>query len=386
MDVHTIFRRTLTRAGLLAAAVTAAGIAVPLFAQEPSPSLLPPKPLPAPNYMNWPETGSGATTLPPTGLTAETGPALTPSDGPVSETAAPPIAPPSAAPMKIWTITPTSQPTGTPIAPPRPITNATGQSPVWMVRPQGQPLIPMNPSHAWRGYNQSPLPGREGPAAMLAVPRGAVTPTARPDWNWHGYDTYNQAGHAAPALASPATALAADMAPYLKYAHLWRLSQNAIVSPTASTATAPPAAAPSPALASGSGPANPSPASIEWRGIGDNQNQAAAGSAASAWNTNGVTTANYANALPARPVQAIVVADPPPGTPGARIPITVRSRISEVCQDKTRNLVVEQLSPIRLRIAFMVREQTDAESLTAQLAALPELGPYKVDFEVQIGQ
>jgi hypothetical protein len=114
---------------------------------------------------------------------------------------------------------------------------------------------------------------------------------------------------------------------------------------------------------------------VEWRGAINPDPTPAAGP---------TQTSYTPTALPARPVQ--VLPDPPPNTAGYRIPLHIRERISAICDGKARNLVVEQPSPIRLRIAFLVRTPSDAESLTTQLAALPELGPFKVDFEVQIGQ
>ncbi len=64
----------------------------------------------------------------------------------------------------------------------------------------------------------------------------------------------------------------------------------------------------------------------------------------------------------------------------------VREKVSQICTGRCRNLVVEMISPIRLRIAFLVKDQTEADMLTNLLGGAQELAPYKVDFEVQIGQ
>ncbi len=67
-------------------------------------------------------------------------------------------------------------------------------------------------------------------------------------------------------------------------------------------------------------------------------------------------------------------------------PLAVRQKLSEVCAGKCRNLAVEKVSGNRLRVAFLVRDQVEADMLTNLLGGLPELAAYKVDFEVQIGQ
>jgi hypothetical protein len=130
---------------------------------------------------------------------------------------------------------------------------------------------------------------------------------------------------------------------------------------------------PSPTLNSSAGIYTPA---VEWRGLTNPEPIL----------DSGATKANYTTPLPTRPGVPVAEPSPPPGPSGFRIPLNVRERISEICAGRSRNLVVEQQSPIRLRIAFLVHSPADADALTSQLAALPELGPYKVDFEVQIGQ
>jgi hypothetical protein len=363
--------RALTQAGFLA--VAAAAIGWPAWAEELSPTLLPPKPLPVPAF-----------SAPQNGAVIDSGPILNPSDAPQAGPMLPPSVTP--APTRVWNVAPNAPApqTGMPL-PPRP------QAPIWQVRPiaqpTGQPLPSNMVMNGWRMPAQGmptqvPMPGHDAPAAILAIPHGAITPTARPDWNWHGYDTYNALAHLS--QPTPANSATADMAPYMKYAHLWRLSQNAIIKPGPDAKNTAPAPS-SPPLPS-QGLNTKAEPNIEWRGTGDSSNQGTAVSESNGWNTNNVTTANYSgNSLPTRPNEQVIVVEPPAST-APRTPLQVREKISEICSVKARNLIVEQLSPIRLRIAFMVREQADAESLTTQLSALRELAPYKVDFEVQIGQ
>jgi hypothetical protein len=378
--VETSTRRTLSLAGMLVATVAAIGLVAPTAAQQPSPTLLPPKPLPPPTFANGMEGGAG-TALRPTGAATDNGPILSPSEPPPADSVLPPIQPTNPPPPRVWNVAPTGpQLPANGGMPPR------STAPMWQMRPMSQPTgqpIPATSGLAgWRMPNQGQMPAPNAPAAMLAVPRGAITPTARPDWNWHGYDTYNAFGRPAQPVAA-ANSAPADMAPYMKYAHLWRLSQNAIVKPSpAPVPTGVPAELPGLNPANAVNMPNPDP-NVEWRGTGDSSNQGTAVS--EGWSNNGVTTANFNGNLPTRPAQDVIVVEPP-SQAVARTPLQVRAKISEVCSGTARNLIVEQLSPIRLRVAFMVRDQVDAETLTNQLSALRELAPYKVDFEVQIGQ
>ena len=90
---------------------------------------------------------------------------------------------------------------------------------------------------------------------------------------------------------------------------------------------------------------------------------------------------------PPEPIKPKVIYAPQPDAGGARsLPLPVRERLSGVCAGKCRNLAVDLQTPTRLNISFLVRDQVEAEMLTNMLGALPELAPYKVDFEVQIGQ
>src|SRR5262249_28700023 len=151
----------------------------------------------------------------------------------------------------------------------------------------------------------------------------AVMPGPRPDWGWHGYDGWNQ-GNRVPLPSeslSQASTMAADMAPYLKYAHLWKLSSSAVGGPTGVAAGPPPAI-----VAPTGGVAAPTTAgrtssvytpNVEWRGAINPDPTSAAGP---------TQTSYTPTALPARPVQ--VLPDPPPNTAGYRIPLHIRERIS----------------------------------------------------------
>jgi hypothetical protein len=79
--------------------------------------------------------------------------------------------------------------------------------------------------------------------------------------------------------------------------------------------------------------------------------------------------------------------NPPPPLPGATsLPLPIRQKIGEICKDKARNLVVEQISPLHVRVGFVCKTQAEADSVTNQLAGAPELRPYNLDYEIQIGQ
>jgi hypothetical protein len=91
-------------------------------------------------------------------------------------------------------------------------------------------------------------------------------------------------------------------------------------------------------------------------------------------------------AAPKPPSPLNVNYPPAPSEPTNRLPLQVREKISQICNGRCRNLVVEAISPIRLRVGFLVKDQSEADMLTNQLGGASELAPYKVDFEVQIGQ
>lgn len=269
--------------------------------------------------------------------------------------------------------------------------------------------------NGWKTFINQQMHNRNGsvagPAASLAAPRSASS-GPRPDWNWHGYDGYNMGQTRR--STQPVTnnkASADDLAPYMKYSHLWRpAGRGAAVSlPPAAISNGPaltPAAFDQLATASPAGDAN-----SRWGGYG----------ATGAPSTPNMPAAPENPAKPAEPAGSIqfhaapVDARPPaplpplpaltppltgPKTTDAtsvnfapaptegnnRLPMQVRERISQLCSGRCRNLVVEGISPIRLRIAFLVKDQTEAEMLTNQIGSAPELAPYKVDFEVQIGQ
>ncbi len=254
-------------------------------------------------------------------------------------------------------------------------------------------------------HNRGGLPGTH--AAMLAAPRSASA-GPRPDWNWYGYDGYNMGQpRTSPGVE---TSNASDLAPFMKYAHLWRPAGPALPNalPAANPATR------SPIL---------SPASFD-----QVSSMPPVGDTNSHWGGYGkISAANppkplppldsAAGALPggiqfhAAPIESnasstsakLPPLTPPPVLPQAsgpltinyavapvegnnRIPLQVREKISQICDTKCRNLVVESISRIRLRISFLVKEQSDAEILTNLLGSAAELAPYKVDFEVQIGQ
>ncbi len=210
----TTIIRKMRRRAWWAAAATVVSFVAPVAGQSPDPAnqpqLLPPKPLPALQSGDWPQFPE-------------------PSAAPSEATPGPELKPR--------------------VEPLRPAPSPTSQA-VWMVAPAnrgaaapsfaglgaaGAESAPANASfersprefgNGWRSYvnqNVRPrdgLPSLGGPAATLAAPR-PVSVMPRPEWNWHGYDAYNR-GRPAAAAPAVAGASAADMAPFMKYAHLWR--------------------------------------------------------------------------------------------------------------------------------------------------------------------
>jgi len=225
-----------------------------------------------------------------------------------------------------------------------------------------------NPHEFGNGFkNMINQKGPAAPAAALMAPPGGIV-SNHPDWGWHGYGDYNTHSRPVASTVQPVSTLAADMAPYMKYAHLWHPTSNGFQTMNLASipAEGPPlgaSAGPSPTLM----PTVDSP--VNWHGA------------------DGATSA-ATPIVPAEPVRTanFSAPEPPPGPVNSRLPLQVRQRVSEVCAGKALNLAVEPLSPIRLRVGMTVKTHADAEWLTSQLAALPELRPYKVDFEMQIGE
>src|SRR5579871_5254683 len=92
--------------------------------------------------------------------------------------------------------------------------------------PQGQPSLERSPSQfgsGWRNFINQTMLNRDQPAATLAPPVNASA-GPRPEWSWHGYDNYNQgrSNEIDHDVQANSAANADDMAPFMKYAHLWR--------------------------------------------------------------------------------------------------------------------------------------------------------------------
>jgi hypothetical protein len=252
-------------------------------------------------------------------------------------------------------------------------------------------------------------------AAAVIISPHAVSAAARPDWGWHGYENFNQLGalaHQPPAVSIPDDRPAGanmhpDLAPYMKYAHLWRPSNGPTgVANSAGSATAPGSAddrisipkettpAGNPAPSRGPIEVLPSPAHesqllapgpegsapVQTAHIG-------AGASQADHRKPELAPATLPHSVEAQPEVHHPVNPPAPPAPvGASLPLPLREKVSEACVGKARNLVVEQVAPMHLRIAFLCRTQPEADALTNHLSALPELRPYNVDYEIQIGQ
>jgi hypothetical protein len=239
----------------------------------------------------------------------------------------------------------------------------------------------------WKNFVSQKVFGAPSTTASVTLARPRVspaTPTARLEWNWQGYDTYNQRGNDSNAKVAAGN-LHPDMANYMKYSHLWRSSNNGFTHPVISHTEG----------------SQPMPLSLH-KSAADSNWQGGSGRTQTAFAVNEperspVTPTNFATTAPSAPAtldslpQRPNELPPPDPTPRADsmlngIPLAVREDVAALCGDKARNLAVELTAPMRMRIAFMVRDQADAEILTEKLTRLRALAPYRVDFEVQIGQ
>jgi hypothetical protein len=261
------------------------------------------------------------------------------------------------------------------------------------------------------------------PAAVLVAPR-AMPVAARPDWGWHGYDNFNQLS---PTSRQPQSIIQADnrsssaianpdLGPYMKYAHLWRpsngsaaitnpsLAQHPVTLPAGDEGFSMPKEN-SPAAASGPNhgpihslpPGSPEGPILNPEPEGSSHVQPANYGTAAAehrkseslqpmdsltvWPTPSRPTDTKPEARPAP------VSPPPPPAPGsAGLPLPIREKIGEICKERARNLLVEQISPLHLRVGFVCKTQAEADAVTNHLASTPELRPYNLDYEIQIGQ
>src|SRR5262245_1948968 len=239
---------------------------------------------------------------------------------------------------------------------------------------------PRDLGNGWKVIVNQRLKGREVPAAALAKPMSSAVP--RPEWNWHGYDTYNQGRPEISEL--PATANTAELGRFMKYAHLWRPA----VSPGAYTqATGP--TNPPPVMMPLSPAANVEPAARPLVSMTPSVTTPLDATG----RPSGIQSTEYRAPL-APPPGPAAAPEPPrpkvlilPETAAANpLPLAVRERVSQLCAGKCRNLTMTMPKPSRLTIGFLVKDAVEADLLTNMLGALPELAPYKVDFEVQIGQ
>lgn len=261
---------------------------------------------------------------------------------------------------------------------------------------------PRNFGQGWRHVvTQGPADFGK-PAATLSAPKVIQAPNvARPASGWYGYDTYRTPE--LPAGGEIAKDLAAELAPFMKYAHRWRPSSiNTAFGPETTgyarpgQAIVPPAKYELPAKATPPTPSVTTP-------VGPDGQHRAGFRAVEATSSTGVT-----------PIPAITVpvdamgqpvlqpigfqpADKPSTAPqkyviplsdpdeAAALPSGVEEKIRATCQGKVRGLQLERLGSSRLRLRFQAKDQIDAELLTNMLSALPELAMYRVEFEVQIG-
>lgn len=259
---------------------------------------------------------------------------------------------------------------------------------------------PKNFGQGWKSVMTHGPAELHKPSATLAAPK---TNRTRPAGGWYGYDSYTSPGH--PTTNELAKDLSAELAPFMKYAHRWRPSSMQTAFGRTSSGYAgvgEPVIPPvrydvgSPSLTS----AQPS-VTVPVNDQGRPQNLLPAPDKPQ---TAGVT-----------PIPAITVPVDPMGRPVIQptdyrspapqvtttskyvvplhdpqsanaLPPGLQEKILATCQGKCRGLYAEVLGPGRLRIQFKAKDQLDAELLANLLSAMPELAPYRVEFEVQIGQ
>ncbi len=244
---------------------------------------------------------------------------------------------------------------------------------------------PRDFGNGWKNFVSQQITGM--PAASLAAPRSASA-GPRPDWNWNGYEGYNR-GRPTPTGPTVDGASAADLAPFMKYSHLWRPAGQ-------STVTRPNAVAGQNDGLTAAGFNSVNDVNSKWSGYGATNNPTSAKppEAGQVHFHAAPPESRPPAPLPPLMAPAPLVSNTPapvnfvpaPAEGANRLHLQVREKISQICSSRCRNLVVEMISPIRLRIAFLVKDQTEADMLTNLLGSIPELAPYKVDFEVQIGQ
>lgn len=264
---------------------------------------------------------------------------------------------------------------------------------------------------------------RDRPAASLATPSNAPP---RPAWGWHGYESYQRDGSESRSGGEWAKDLSAELAPFMKYAHRWRPSSvNTAFGPTPSGYAAPGAPVVPPVAYTAPKPTsmNPMPATsigrqatpavtlpVDGRGI-----PMSAPSPSPAPAAVSPAAGAASNTFAAMPIPAVTVPVDSTGRPMIQqtsyrtgeptsvapkkyvvplhdlagkdsLPAPVQEKIAATCAGKCRGLVVQNLGAGRLLIRFSAKDQLDAELLTNLLSSLPELAPYRVEFEVQIGQ
>ena len=64
----------------------------------------------------------------------------------------------------------------------------------------------------------------------------------------------------------------------------------------------------------------------------------------------------------------------------------LRSRIEQACADKGRELELYSRGPGSLLVRVKVAKSADAELVANRISQLPELAPYRVSFEMRVGQ
>lgn len=281
---------------------------------------------------------------------------------------------PDPTPAKVWNVSgsPSEQPSGVP-----------GQ----VVRQ------PRDFGQGWKGFVNQNVVARDAqsnaPAATLVAPKSTGP---RPEWNWHGYERYaNSQSKGVDQTTADNKANSADMAPFMKYAHLWKPSTISAIYGNNNQylgGTSSPAAPLGPVFViEPSKPGNPTLTPSVTVPLNDPKPGPIQPTEFRATPITGKETpAPLPPIVTPVPLKPKLVYFPPPSDNSNRLPQPIREKISTVCAGKCRNLIVEMQSPIRLRVSFMVKDQFEADMLINTLAGLQELSPYKVDFEVQIGQ
>jgi hypothetical protein len=80
---------------------------------------------------------------------------------------------------------------------------------------------------------------------------------------------------------------------------------------------------------------------------------------------------------------------PPPPTPAPRVPAPdavahLKPRVKAVCGSAATEVFLFARSADNILVRFCVRDTAEGARLAAKVLAMPELAPYRIDFDVKV--